>query len=887
MSFFSKNKNDGFIINTENDDNKISGDNIPAPYAITPDEISDLWYVGDKTETANEGGHQSALDALKKRMSEQHNAAVSHEPQKTEAEKIEPESIEKPQNATDDVLTDKVNEIKNQTEPPQKETTLLEKMKPYTVDDEGHNLANNSEPLYKLESVAEILKSNSKKYLEKLSKKYDVSVDMLSKKAPKPDAVSDKKESFIKEPKQNTVVPTPAFEKMVDDSARNEEKQILENLFPDEKKAPPADTGIPDISDIDTNESGVDLKSDNTDTATIRFTPIKDNRGNTDHISISNITKHIDLDYDLSGEEIASKIQTPQLDQSEFESFCPDYEITDAASGKKLLRLLAFKKRSLFIGAFISALCTLLMLIFLIPPVSDLIIGKPRGSMITCGALLLISVTSNINMFADFKNIFKKRCTFDISAALCSIFTLALAICAAITYSNAYLSILLCAIILFVRAVCKFKEVSAAINSVRQVIKNGSKNAFSLISDNATTFAMAKNAIEGDVLIAAHRKTEFADDFIKHYSYSARFSGKISFVFLLTVILSAFTWVVALFYFKNVFDAFYCASVITYIAALPQAFMIDALPLSSAAKKINAKGAAIAGIYGAEKIETANAAVVSISDIFPEGTVSMYSMKVLSNNSIDQTILKAASLTAAVNSPLEAIFKKIAGTNSSYSISDSDTVKYEKRLGISGWVDNELLFIGNRSLMKAHAIELPSIEIDKKILRKGYFPVYVATSESACALIVIQYSVRPDIANELRKTTELGITLLVDNCDPNINEEMLCDYFGLYKDSVKIMTNAGVHMYKNATSDVKNCSAPAVFRGSNLSFIKIINCSSMIKKSNRLLTIMYLLSAILGLIYFMYASFSGAHSIPTAFTVLMYELTAAILSIIGFLIRKP
>ena len=127
----------------------------------------------------------------------------------------------------------------------------------------------------------------------------------------------------------------------------------------------------------------------------------------------------------------------------------------------------------------------------------------------------------------------------------------------------------------------------------------------------------------------------------------------------------------------------------------------------------------------------------------------------------------------------------------------------------------------------------------------------------------------------------------MDNCDPNINEEMLCDYFGLYKDSVKIMTNAGVHMYKNATSDVKNCPAPAVFKRSDLSFIKIINCASMIKKSNRLLTIMYLLSAILGLIYFMYASFSGAHSIPTAFTVLMYELTAAILSIIGFLIRKP
>jgi len=295
----------------------------------------------------------------------------------------------------------------------------------------------------------------------------------------------------------------------------------------------------------------------------------------------------------------------------------------------------------------------------------------------------------------------------------------------------------------------------------------------------------------------------------------------------------------------------------------------------------------IAGMHGAEELEMTNAAVVSINDIFPNGTISMYSMKVLSDNNIDQTILRAASLTAAVNSPLESIFKKIAGTNSSYSIPDSDTVKYEKRLGISGWVDNELLFIGNRSLMEAHGIEIPSVEVDKKILRKGYFPVYVATENTACALIVIQYDVKSDIAKDLRKLTELGVMLLVDNCDPNINEEMLCDYFDLYEGLVKIMTNAGVHMYKNTTVDVSRCSAAASFRGSNLTFVKIINCASMIKKSNKLLTVFYILSVVLGIMYFIYAAFSGLATTPSPFTMLLYSLTATILSIIGFLIRKP
>ena len=233
------------------------------------------------------------------------------------------------------------------------------------------------------------------------------------------------------------------------------------------------------------------------------------------------------------------------------------------------------------------------------------------------------------------------------------------------------------------------------------------------------------------------------------------------------------------------------------------------------------------------------------------------------------------------------IDEEIAGTNTSYSIPDSDTVKYEKNLGISGWVDNEPLFIGNRSLMKAHGIDIPSLEVDKKILRQGYFPVYVATSTTACALIIVQYNVDYAVEKELHKITDLGVLLLVENCDPNVNEAMLCDYFGLYDDSVRVMTNTGLHMYKNAVPDTQSCSSPAIFRGSGLNFIKIVNCASGINKSNRLLTILYSIFAVLGALYFVYAAFSGVLSMPQASTVLLYALGTTVLSIIGFLIRKP
>lgn len=895
MKFFSKNsKDDGFIINTENTDEndlKISGEQNLAPHAITPQEVSNLWVLNDEYGV-NETKNNDALASLKNRMNSRlYGNYGTAKSQSNSDVNIEHKKNDAAYNSAP--LEAKVEPV---TQHPEK--SLLEKLKKYTVDEEGHNLSENHKPLYKLESVAEILLNESENAIKNLSEKYGLDfikdnsdidksekIDIVSKTL----EVSNKKDltynTDISNDK-NAVLPTPAFEQMVSDSEKRESEQLYENLFPSEKQEKVPDITVPDISDIDNTETGLKSEENVSDTATIRFTPIKDNKGNTDHISISSMTKHIELDDDFK-ELPQQNVTSQMLEEADFDRFEPEYNVTDNNSAKKTVRLFSLKKRSLFLSCVVSAFSVIALAVFLISSVYDNIIKSPKSSMLICGALVLISVIANFNTFFDFKNLFKKRCNFDTLASLLSVSAIALSLTAAFTNSDAYYTLLLIDIILFVRTYCKFKEISAHLGNLKQIIDKNQKKAATLINDQSTTFAMTKNAIEGDVLAIGTRETDFIDDYGKHISFLPKLSGKVSLVFFATLFVSVLCGTVSFFYYKNIFDAVYCATAIICLANIPTLFFIDSLPLYSAAKKLNAKGAMIAGIYGAEKIENSNAVVISINDIFPAGTVSLYSMKVLSNNNIDETILKAASLTAAINSPLEAIFNQIAGTNTSYKIPNSDTVKYEKRLGISGWVDDKLLFIGNRALMEAHGIDIPSIEIDKKILRKGYFPVYVATEDTACALLVIQYDVRKDVAKELRKITELGIVLLVENCDPNINEEMLCDYFGLYEGSVKNMTNSGVHMYKNATSEVKKCSAPAAYRGSGINLIKIVNCASNVKKSNKILTVLYTVFSVLGAAYFIYAAFSGLYSLPAQTTIFFYQLAVTFISIIGFLIRKP
>ena len=120
-----------------------------------------------------------------------------------------------------------------------------------------------------------------------------------------------------------------------------------------------------------------------------------------------------------------------------------------------------------------------------------------------------------------------------------------------------------------------------------------------------------------------------------------------------------------------------------------------------------------------------------------------------------------------------------------------------------------------------------------------------------------------------------------------MTEEMIGDYLGLYEDSVMVMTAAGCNMYKNTSTPVESCSAPAAFRGKPISLAKILNCANRIRRSNTALTVMYVLTAVLGILTFAYTSFAAADTLMSSATVLLYCIASTLLSLIIYLTQKP
>lgn len=736
--------------------------------------------------------------------------------------------------------------------------SLLDKCMPYIIEEDGTDASVDTQPLYNLQSVAEILKEQSTKSIEALSKKYDlIFEDLTVKNDELPDGDIVKPEPTESEEPVSTKI-----------------KNVQSNI-----------SFV--ISDIDSTTISPEI--DMSDTATITFTPVSDDKSSK-HINVSTQTKPIDLTNELvkipetAIEEIEEK---HCLEKSEFEEYVNENEIYSLKDAAKLKRFFALGRRNYFFAAFISFFVTLLLVLTKIPLLSQLLLTAPKVSMIVCTALTLITVISNMDMFLSFKDIFKAKCRPDILPSIASIETLAFAIFGIIDSFDVINILLLLNFILSVRAVCACLKSAYMLTNIKTVYSNQNKSTVKLINDTAITFSMARNSVEGDALIAAPQDCKEISGFMKYSTYDVFLGGKLPFITAVSLILSLICSLAAIAYFDGVIYGLYVAAAIQCFASLPCIFFIDTLPLYATAKKLRKSGAAILGKKGAEQIEMANAVVIDCMDIFPKGTVTLHQMKILSENNLDDTLIRAAALTEYTGNTLAPIFKTIAKSGNISVLPDTDTVKYEERLGISGWVDNRLLFIGNRTLMETHGIKVPSIDVDRRILSQGYFPVYVATREKACALLIIQYNVDTKIARELRRLTSTGVTLLVNNTDPNLTEEMICDYLGLYEDSVKVMSSAGSYMFKNATAPIESILSPAVYKKSPCVLASILNCATKIKRANIFLTVTYIICACLGAIIFAYTSFGGSSEPLSQTVTLLYGLFTTVISYLIYLTERP
>ncbi len=418
------------------------------------------------------------------------------------------------------------------------------------------------------------------------------------------------------------------------------------------------------------------------------------------------------------------------------------------------------------------------------------------------------------------------------------------------------------------------------------IANNDVKNAVTFVEDKYSASVMANGEVIGEALICQGKKTRNVGDYLKNAFMEDAYEKKLPAIIIFTIISAAVLALAAFFVNGSVLAAIAAFATVCCVGCPISAIYSCNLPLSILSKKLSSYGAMLSGYAASEAIANANAVAFDAADLFPKGSIKLYNMQVLNTGAVDKYIAAAAAVLTAAGSPLAPIFEEILETNHE-KMPEADSIKYENNMGLSGWIGEHRVFVGNRTLMEGHSIKTPGLELDKKILRQGYFPVYLAFDQQICALFIVGYEADEDITYELRNLCNTGVTMLVNSNDPNISDEMLCDYFGLYPDSIKVLTASGTAAYKTVGEFRETVSAPASYSDNIAGFLATVSGSIKMKSIVTMLIVIQFILIAAGIAVASYSVFTtGILSLSALVLPAFHVIGTAITSLVAHL-KQP
>lgn len=507
----------------------------------------------------------------------------------------------------------------------------------------------------------------------------------------------------------------------------------------------------------------------------------------------------------------------------------------------------------------------------------------PAAYLFTNTVLGLISIAVCYNvMLAGMKSLFKRKADNDTIAALGIFVTVIAGIInlfdpESIRDSVYHVYISAAIVGLIFNTLGKLMIVKRTERNFRYVAGDFERYAVTSVDDEET----AENFTRGSVAepkIAAMRKTEFVDNFMKN-SYTAdisdEYSKKVSPYILIAGIVIALLSLIfdkgAANMKERLFIALAAFSGTVTMCSSFAVMLIVNVPLARATKKYLQYSAVMLGYSSVDEFADTNSLLVDAEQLFPNGSIELANLKLLSAISIEDCILMAASLSCQSGSVLRSTFYKMlrGKTELLYPV---ESYIYEDGLGLSGWIENKRVLLGTRELMENHSIDgLPS-EAKEKEYTKGNVAVYLSISGITAAMFVIEVSPNLSVTRWLQELELEGITTVIRTVDGFLSQRFLSDLFDIESDSVKLLSFRYHKDYESETEYVPRQASSMLCSGHFPSFAMLVIGAKRLKFTAKLgAAVMYgamILAGIIALIMMLAGSF--VQLTPTL--VLVYNL---------------
>lgn len=327
------------------------------------------------------------------------------------------------------------------------------------------------------------------------------------------------------------------------------------------------------------------------------------------------------------------------------------------------------------------------------------------------------------------------------------------------------------------------------------------KDVYSIspIEKSETAFEIGRGLLLEDPTVLASQKTLFPRRFIefsrKYYPSDEISKRLVPISFAVSVVVGAGALLVT----KNVLNAVTAFSACVCVSIPYFSFVADSIAMTRVSKKVRRKGGMIAGWDAFRVCGNANAIAVDSADVFAHDGGNVYGIHLFYDMQIDEAIIYTASLLISSGGALGNLFKRVIVGEISL-LPPVDTLAYEDKLGLSAWIFNRRILVGNADLLKNHNVEIPDKALVERHLSAGRYPLYLAIDGKAAAVFIVSYDVNDTNAYLLKKIESNSISLLVRTDDANITDEMVAANLGLPRSGVKVLSAVSGDLYKSYTA---------------------------------------------------------------------------------------
>ncbi|MBR6531398.1 MAG: hypothetical protein IKT61_02740 [Clostridia bacterium] len=557
-------------------------------------------------------------------------------------------------------------------------------------------------------------------------------------------------------------------------------------------------------------------------------------------------------------------------------------QIKDARRVRRYLNLQ--KKKGSHRVIIQAALLVFALLVGIISSSETTVAGDKILTIFSNLVIIMASLLTSNQMIANTVDRFKKK-IFDLNSAisvaavLCFMQTLLMFVLyffgknTVSVFAGAGVSLLLLSELTSYVTVCRTSdalEMCTGVNKDKLYSIEG-------ITDDKDATELGKLVKASSPRIRYSGKTRFPSHLVELCTSETHVDKNIRFIFLIVMVMSLINLVVAWAVNRHFAVGFAAFSITLSMCVPAYGALLIQLPLRWMNKKFNKVGGMISCQDAVNELCRTNAIVLDSKDLFDQNMCAMHGFKDFKNVRVDDAMLYAAAMVIRSGGPLTGVFDQMV-VNRRDILPTVKSFSYEEKLGVSGWIYNQKVILGNRRMMINHNIDVPESIDEDKYLISGHEVIYLAIAHKLAAMMVVDYAPNKKLAPYLKKLRDSGVTILVRNCDPNVTDRMISECYDMRLDNIRILNSAAGRVFKKYKSRPKlNTRAVAIHDGTTYTFTRSLCTAAMLrhvfKVSNTMMLVGILMSFAVVLIL---SILNVVVDLPAVFVILLQVLTAAV-----------